>query len=123
MKLGINNGIGDMQRLHSSEDIQSVWNSVRPYRVNGFLIRMQKSAELDHRVGVIIPKKYVAKAVDRNLMKRRMREAIRRWLYEKNLYHQEQKYDILVVLSGRDEPRSMLEYTAFIDCAAEVFVR
>lgn len=112
-----------MKRLHLSQDIQSLWQSVRPVRTDGFLIRIQKSAAADHRVGIIVPKKHVARAVDRNLIKRRMREAVRGWLTEQNLYHQDQKYDILVVLSRRNEPQSMSQYQAHLVHAGEVFVR
>ncbi len=112
-----------MKRLHQSQDIQDLWQSVRPVRTEGFLIRMQKSIESDHRVGIIVPKKYVARAVDRNLIKRRYREAIRAWLIEQTLYHESQKYDILVVLSRRDEPKTLTEYQAHMAHAGEVFVR
>lgn len=112
-----------MKRLHVSQDIQSLWQAVRPVRTDGFLIRIQKSVESDHRVGIIVPKKFVARAVDRNLIKRRIREAIRAWLKDQDLYHQDQKYDILVVLSRRDEPKTLAEYQAHMVHAGEVFVR
>lgn len=112
-----------MKRLHSTHDIQSLWQSVRPVRAEGFLVRMQKSGEVEHRVGIIVPKKYVARAVDRNLIKRRMREAVRAWLRDSDLYHHGPKYDILIVLSRRDEPHSVAEYQAHLVRAGEVYVR
>ncbi len=112
-----------MKRLHHSDDIQQVWKSVRPQRAGGFLVRMTVTQESNHRVGVIIPKKYVAKAVDRNRIKRLMREAILVWMRRNGLYQQDQKYDILMVLSRPSEPQSLAEYITILDDAKALNVR
>lgn len=64
-------------RLASRQDFQSVFD--KPLKVKKkYLLALHKPNHLSHiRVGIIISKAHVRKAVDRNALRRLIREAIR----------------------------------------------
>lgn len=82
-----------MQRLHQSSDIAATFAQIKPQYLDNFQIYCIKNNLLDHRVGVIIAKKHIPLAVDRNRLKRQIRELCRR-----NLITKSNKYDILVLV-------------------------
>ncbi len=82
-----------MQRLHQSSDIAAMFAQIKPQYLDNFQIYCIKNNLLDHRVGVIIAKKHIPLAVDRNCLKRQIRELCRR-----NLITKSNKYDILVLV-------------------------
>lgn len=96
-----------MRRLPNST-IQSLFDFVRPRRGKAFLVRVQESSADDHQVACIIPKKQVAKAHDRNLIRRRAKAAIQEIL----AYKSAKNYDILVLGSGKAQDYSYADYLA-----------
>ena len=82
-----------MQRLHQSSDIAAMFAQIKPQYLYNFQIYCIKNNLLDHSVGVIIAKKHIPLAVDRNRLKRQIRELCRR-----NLITKSNKYDILVLV-------------------------
>lgn len=82
-----------MQRLHQSSDIAAMFTQIKPQYLDNFQIYCITNNLLDHRVGVIIAKKHIPLAVDRNRLKRQIRELCRR-----NLITKSNKYDILVLV-------------------------
>lgn len=82
-----------MQRLHQSSDIAAMFAQIKPQYLDNFQIYCIKNNLLDHRVGVIIAKKHIPLAVDRNRLKRQIRELCRL-----NLITKSNKYDILVLV-------------------------
>jgi ribonuclease P protein component len=82
-----------MQRLHQSSDIASIFAQIKPQYLDNLQIYCVKNTLLDHRVGVIIAKKHITLAVDRNRLKRQIRELCRR-----NLITKSNKYDIIVLV-------------------------
>lgn len=82
-----------MQRLHQSSDIAAMFAQIKPQYLDNLQIYCIKNNLLDHRVGVIIAKKHIPLAVDRNRLKRQIRELCRR-----NLITKSNKYDILVLV-------------------------
>jgi len=82
-----------MQRLHQSSDIAEIFAQIKPQYLDKLQIYCVKNSLPDHRVGVIITKKHIPLAVDRNRLKRQIRELCRR-----NLITKSNKYDILVLV-------------------------
>ena len=82
-----------MQRLQQSTDIAVMFDQVKPQYLDNFQVYCIKNKLSDHRVGVIISKKNIPLAVNRNRLKRQIRELCRRILITKN-----NKYDIMVLV-------------------------
>ena len=81
-----------MKRLHKSSDIADIFASTKPQYLEGLQIYLKVNNLFYNRLGVIIPKKFVTLAVDRNRLKRQIRELFRKSIDTKN-----HKYDIEVV--------------------------
>lgn len=82
-----------MQRLHQASDIANIFAQIKPQYLDTFQIYCIANNLSDHRVGVIVSKKHIPLAVNRNRLKRQTRELCRRILITKN-----NKYDILVLV-------------------------
>lgn len=82
-----------MQRLHQESDIANMFAEIKPQYLDNFQIYSKSNNLPDHRLGVIIAKKHIPLAVNRNRLKRQIRELFRRNLITKN-----NKYDILVLI-------------------------
>lgn len=82
-----------MQRLHQSSDIAEIFSSTKPQYLEGVQVYLKYNNLSDHRLGVIISKKFVPLAVDRNRLKRQVRELFRKSIVTKN-----HNYDILVLV-------------------------
>lgn len=82
-----------MQRLHQASDIANIFAKIKPQYLDSFQIYLVKNNLEDNRIGVIIAKKHIPLAVDRNRLKRQIRE-----LFRKNLITKNYKYDILVLI-------------------------
>jgi ribonuclease P protein component len=85
-----------MQRLHQSSDIAIIFAKIKPQYLDNFQIYCVKNSFPDHRIGVIIAKKHIPLAVDRNKLKRQIRELCRI-----NLITKKNKYDILVLVRAK----------------------
>lgn len=92
----MSNNLPKIERLHGTADTENLFAGkkksvyVHPLRV---VYKTQKEDGLPTRIMVIVPKRYFKHAVDRNLLKRRLREAYR-------LNKRELKYDIAFIYSS-----------------------
>ena len=84
------------QRL-GSKDIATILTSGRRLRGNRLLVQVRENGLDFSRLGLIVPRRFLPLSVDRNLMKRHVREWFR--LRQANLKGR----DVLVRLSGRRE--------------------
>ncbi len=94
-----------MKRL-PNDAIKELFETVRPDRSPAFLVRLRESQADDHQIAAIVPKKQVAKAHDRNLVKRRIRAALQEIL----AYKSAKNYDILVLGSAKALDYSYSDY-------------
>ena len=89
------NTLKKIERLHGKADTENLFAGkkksvyVHPLRV---VYKAQTEEGLPTRIMVIVPKRFFKHAVDRNLLKRRLREAYR-------LNKRELKYDIAFIYS------------------------
>lgn len=89
------NTLKKIERLHGTADTENLFAGkkksvfVHPLRV---VYKAQTEEGLPTRIMVIVPKRFFKHAVDRNLIKRRLREAYR-------LNKRELKYDIAFIYS------------------------
>jgi ribonuclease P protein component len=89
------NTLKKIERLHGTADTENIFAGkkksvfVHPLRV---VYKAQEQDGLPTRIMVIVPKRYFKHAVDRNLLKRRLREAYR-------LNKRDLKYDIAFIYS------------------------
>ncbi len=77
----MNQSLGKSKKLKGKTTIARVFkegNSLRkgPLRIV-YLINQDKSESSEHQMGFVAPKRFIKKAVDRNKMKRLMRESYR----------------------------------------------
>lgn len=75
-----NNKFPKAEKLKSKKDIDFLFSEgakVKAYPLMGVYGFKSESTGVVANVGIAVPKKYVRKAVDRNLVKRRVREAYR----------------------------------------------
>lgn len=87
------------QRILSKKDYQKVFDSL-DYRCGNrnFLLLARKSSLNTARIGLIVPKKHLKRAVDRNLIKRLARTTFR---FKQN---ELVGLDIIVLLKGKPFP-------------------
>lgn len=85
-----------MERLHQSSDIASIFAEIKPQYLDIFQIYTQKSDKDITRLGIIISKKHIPLAVNRNRFKRQIRE-----LFRKQIDTKTRHYDILVLVRTR----------------------
>lgn len=79
-------------RLHKEEDIKRVLRKGRSFKTPLFTVYSALNAEATSRVGVIVSNKISKKAVVRNKIKRRLRNALKG-----NKEHFKRNVDVLVV--------------------------
>lgn len=90
------NTLTKIERLHGSIDTENLFIPpkksffINPFRV---VYKSQTEEGLPTRIMVVVPKKYFKHAVDRNLLKRRIREAYR-------INKRDLKYDIAFIYSS-----------------------
>ena len=95
----MSNTLKKIERLHGTADTENLFAGkkksvyVHPLRV---VYKAQTEEGLPTRFMVIVPKRYFKHAVDRNLLKRRLREAYR-------LNKRELKYDIAFIYSSDEK--------------------
>jgi ribonuclease P protein component len=85
-----------MERLHESSDIASIFAEIKPQYLNIFQIYTRKRDIDITRFGIIISKKHIPLAVNRNRFKRQIRELFRKQIDTKTGH-----YDILVLVRTR----------------------
>ncbi len=94
-----------MQRLHQSSEIASIFSKTKPQYIDNFQIYKITNNLEDNRLGIIISKKYVPLAVNRNRLKRQIRE-----LFRKNIIVKSDKYDILVLVRTKIISQNKADY-------------
>ena len=75
-----NNKFPKIEKLKSTKDIDGLFNggkSIHETPIRAIYKKKEDSSKVSLSVGVSVPKKLIKLAVDRNLLKRRMREAYR----------------------------------------------
>ncbi len=85
-----------MERLHESSDIASIFAEIKPQYLDIFQIYTRPSDKDITRLGIIISKKHIPLAVNRNRFKRQVRE-----LFRKQIDTKTRHYDILVLVRNR----------------------
>lgn len=66
------------ERLHGKKSIEELFKKGSSFYLGGFRVKyLPTSEKAEHQVLISVPKKSFKKAVDRNLLKRRIREAYR----------------------------------------------
>ena len=71
-------GFGKFERLCSKNDIQELFTKGSSFYFAPLRVKYLRAEGDSHRVLISVPKRLFKKAVDRNLVKRRIREAYRR---------------------------------------------
>tara|TARA_B100002019_G_scaffold277513_1_gene277393 strand:- start:257 stop:643 length:387 start_codon:yes stop_codon:yes gene_type:complete len=83
-------------RLRSSKEFQNAFDKVyRRQSGKCFTVLFSANNLSNNRLGLIVPKKHVSLAVDRNKIKREIRTFFR--CYIKNNFFFEKKYDVIVL--------------------------
>lgn len=90
-------GFTKQVRLRTTKDFQRVYESSKKFRKKGFLVLANQNKLSAPRLGISISKKKVAKAVDRNRLKRFIRESFR--IRANSLPN----IDLIVIFSGNNE--------------------
>ncbi|MEP5613826.1 MAG: ribonuclease P protein component [Cyclobacteriaceae bacterium] len=72
-------GFSKKEKLTGKKKIEELFRSGSSFYLDAFQVKYQpgSSEELNHRLLITVPKKNFKRAVDRNLLKRRIREAYR----------------------------------------------
>lgn len=65
-------------RLKLARDFRSILKAGKPFKQGGVVLYLQKNDLKTSRIGIIISKKFLKSAVDRNLIKRWVREFYRK---------------------------------------------
>lgn len=89
-------------RISSSDEIAGIISSgkaISAYPLKLFYIKREGAAEYS-RMAVSVPKKSFKRAVDRNLLKRRIRESYR--IHRVELDSKNNLYNILIIYTGKE---------------------
>jgi ribonuclease P protein component len=103
------------ERLHGKKNIQHLFSQGKSYFIHPIKIyytEREHNNDVPLRVLIAVSKKTIRKAVRRNLLKRRMREAYRRNKadFYKFLTLKQKQYDLGLVYIGKDlEPYRVIE--------------
>ncbi|EKD56017.1 MAG: hypothetical protein ACD_58C00317G0009 [uncultured bacterium] len=82
-------------RLTKDRDFKRVWAKGNTFKGNFIYIKFNQNTTNQNRFGVVISKKNVAHAVDRNKVKRRMR-----YIIQKHIDNVPSKLDIIINFSN-----------------------
>ena len=98
----MNYKLSGAQRLKSSKRIEELFATGKTAKAFPLLMRFSASAETDHKTAFAVSKRNFKRAVDRNRVKRLMREAYR---LEKNEHlTSSARYLILFIYAGKNLP-------------------
>lgn len=100
---GMNATFPKAEKLKSKKHITQLFTegkSIKKFPLRFVYLPFENSEQSPHRVGVSVPKRNFKKAVERNLLKRRMREAYRLNKYQ--IADTPQHYVIMVLYTGRN---------------------
>ncbi len=73
-----NTGFSKKERLSSKKEIEELFKNGSSFYFPAFHVRFLLAPQQTHQILISVPKKNFKRAVDRNLLKRRIREAYRR---------------------------------------------
>lgn len=114
-------GLCKDEKLKSQKNIEQLFNEGKSVFYSGFTLvylAQPLAAAYPAQVGFSVPKRFYKHAVDRNRIKRLMREAYRKnkWpLYEK-LLTQQQQMSLLFVYKGKTIPSQTTVNQAVVTC-------
>ncbi len=119
------NTFGRGEKLKSPKIIEQLFEKGKPVSTNGFtLVYLVRELNTPYpaQAGFSVPKKFFKRAVDRNRIKRLMREAYRLHkisLYEK-LAERKQQLALMLIFKGKEMPDYKNAESAIIDCITKV---
>ncbi len=106
------------ERLSSKKDIQELFKNGSSFYLYPFkVVMLPNVASKVHQVLFSVPKRIFKRAVDRNLLKRRMREAYR--LHKHLLPTEPQVLNIAYIYTSKD----VLDYTSIAKSVKKSFIR
>lgn len=91
----------EREKLKSRKLIKQVFEEGKTIKSYPLLVRFIETDEETHKVGVSVAKRNFKKAVDRNRIKRQLREAYR--LNKEQLADKKSKYAVMIIFIGRKE--------------------
>lgn len=87
-----------LSRLKLASDFRELLKNGKFFRGNGIIVYFRKSHATQNRLGIIVSKKILSRAVDRNRAKRIIREYYRK---EKNKF--QNNFDLIIwIVEGRN---------------------
>lgn len=99
----VGNTFSKNERLYHKKIIEELFKNGSSHFLYPFLLKYLPSAAAEqkyHQVLISVPKKYFKKAVERNLVKRKVREIYR--TNKQLIYPAEVKYSIAIVYTGKE---------------------
>lgn len=104
-------GFERREKLKNKKDFEQLFSkgkSINAYPVKLIYSPLENQIE-SHKIGVSAPKRNFKKAVDRNRLKRVMREAIRK---QKSTLHHSENYALLFIFIGKKRADYQTVYSA-----------
>lgn len=83
--------------LHRAAEFRRVCRAERGKAESGLVLKKQPNSLGFNRLGIIIPKRIMSRATERNRLKRYLRE-----VYRLNKHRIEGSYDIVIILRNKD---------------------
>lgn len=95
-------GLSKKEILSSKEEIKKLFDEKNVLKKYPLVIYWKVNNEPNHRIVVSVPKRNFKKAVDRNRIKRQLREI---WRRQKLLIgsSSDTKYDLFIIFTGKEE--------------------
>lgn len=114
------------EKLKSKKIVDQLFHEGKSVSINGFtLVYLARSLHTFYpaQAGFSVPKKYFKHSVDRNRIKRLMRETYRhnKFILYKKLVEGKKQMAVMFVYKGKELPQSEVVAQAFISCVNRIF--